>query len=93
MNGNSARHTNPILIHEDEVIPKQWIEHNFLSHNSPASTMARNLNLDGHNNSYLRATEQNHHAATKGYADTKLSLLGGDMQGGIGGWKQDFTLG
>jgi len=28
--------------------------------------------------------EQNHHAATKGYADTKLSFLGGSMQGGIG---------
>jgi len=28
--------------------------------------------------------EQNHHTATKGYADTKLSRLGGDTQGGIG---------
>jgi len=84
MNGNSVRHTNPTLIHEDEVVPKQWIENNILSRNSPASTMPRNLNMDGHNISYLRAPEQNHHAATKGYADTKLSCLGGDMQGGIG---------
>ena len=33
---------------------------------------------------YLGAPEQNHHAATKGYADTKLSLLDGSMQGVIG---------
>jgi len=46
--------------------------------------MARDFNMDGHHISYLGAPEQNHHAATKGYADTKLSLLGGDMQGGIG---------
>jgi len=84
MNGNSVRHTNPTPIHEDEVVPKQWIDNSFLSRNSSASTMARNLNMNGHNISYLRAPEQNHHAATKGYADTKLSLLGGDMQGGIG---------
>ena len=45
--------------------------------------MARDLNMDTHHISYLGAPEQNHHAATKGYADTKLSLLGGDMQGGI----------
>jgi len=79
-NGNSVRHTNPTPIHEDEVVPKQWIENNFLSRNSPASTMARNLNMDGHNVSYLRAPEQNHHAASKGYANTKLSLLGGDSK-------------
>ena len=58
MNGNSVRHTNPTLIHEDEVVPKQWIENNILSRNSPASTMPRNLNKDGHNISYLRAPEQ-----------------------------------
>jgi len=46
--------------------------------------MARDLNMDGNHISYLRAPEQNHHAATKGYADMNLSLLGGDMQGGIG---------
>ena len=46
--------------------------------------MARDLNMDGHHISYLRAPEQNHHAASKGYTDTKLSLQGGDMQGGIG---------
>ena len=32
----------------------------------------------------FRLHSPDHHAATKGYADTKLSLLGGDMQGGIG---------
>jgi len=46
--------------------------------------MAKDLNMDGNHISYLGAPEQNHHAATKGYADTKLSLLGGSMQGGIG---------
>jgi len=46
--------------------------------------MARDLNMDGRHVSYLREPEQNHHAVTKGYADTKLSLLGGDMQEGIG---------
>jgi len=46
--------------------------------------MERDLNMDGNHVSYLRALEQNHHAATKEYADTKLSRLGEDMQGGIG---------
>jgi len=46
--------------------------------------MAKDLNVDGNHISYLGAPEQNHHAATKGYADTKLPLLGGSMQGGIG---------
>ena len=84
MNGNSVRHINTIPIHEDEVVPKQWIENNFLNRYSPASTMARDLNMDGNLVSYLRAPEQNHHAATKGYADTKLSRSGGDMEGEIG---------
>jgi len=42
------------------------------------------LNIDGYHVSYLKAPEQSHLAVTKGYADTKLSLLGGDMQGWIG---------
>ena len=46
--------------------------------------MALDLNMDGRHVSYLRSPEQNHHTATKGYADTKLSLLGGDMREGIG---------
>jgi len=46
--------------------------------------MAIDLNMDGRHVSYLGAQEQNHHVVTKGYADTKLSLLGGDMQGDIG---------
>jgi len=45
--------------------------------------MAKDSNMDGNHVSYLRAPEQNHHAVTKGYADMKLSLLGGDMRGGI----------
>jgi len=45
--------------------------------------MARDSNMDGNHISYLRAPEQNHHAATKGYADRKLSHLGGSMQGEI----------
>ena len=66
------------------MVPKQWIEENFLNRYSLASTMARDLNMDTHRISYLGAPEQNHHAATKGYPDTKLSLLGGDMRGEIG---------
>jgi len=46
--------------------------------------MERDLNMDGRHVSYLKEPEQSHHAVTKGYADTKLSLLGGDMQGEIG---------
>ena len=46
--------------------------------------MAKDLNMDGNHISYLGAPEENHHAVTKGYADTKLSLLGGSMQEGIG---------
>jgi len=46
--------------------------------------MAKDLNMDGNDISYLGAPEQNHRVATKGYADTKLSLLDGSMQGGIG---------
>jgi len=84
MGQHSIRNINPNPQNEDEVAPKQWIENNFLNHNSPASTMARDLNMDTHHISYLGAPEQNHHAVTKGYADTKLSLLGGDTQGGIG---------
>jgi len=73
-------HSNPQ--HEDEVVPKQWIEENFLNRYSSASTMAKDLNMN--HISYLGAPEQNHHAATKGYTDTKLLHLGGSMQGGIG---------
>jgi len=84
MNGNSIRHINPTPIHEDEVVPKQWIENNFLNRYSPASNMARDLNMDGRFMSYLRSPEQNHHAVTKGYADSKLSRSGGDIEGDIG---------
>jgi len=84
MSGNSIRHINLTPAHEDEVILKQWIKENFLNHYSPALTMAKDLNMDGNLVSYLRVPEQNHHAVTKGYADTKLLLLGGSMQGGIG---------
>jgi len=80
MSGHSIRHTNPSPIHRDEVVPKQWIENIFLNRSSPASTMARDLNVDGHQVTYLKAPEHNHHATTKGYADTKLLLPGGDMR-------------
>jgi len=83
MNGNSVRHINPSPIHEDEVVPKQWIENNFLNRYSPASTMSRDLYMDGRFVLYLRLPEQNHHAATKGYTDAKLSRSGGEMQGDI----------
>ena len=44
------------------MVPKQWIEEIFLNRNSPASTMARDLNMDTHHISYQGAPEQNHHA-------------------------------
>ena len=46
--------------------------------------MAGDLYMDGHQISYLKAPEHDHMAATTKYADTKLSILGGTMQGGIG---------
>jgi len=46
--------------------------------------MARDLNMDGYVMSYVKSPEQNHHAATKGYADMKLSHSGGDMQDDVG---------
>ena len=84
MREHRIRDINPNPQNEDELVPKQWIEEKFLNRYSPASTMARDLNMDTHHTSYLGASEQNHHAATKGYADTKLSLMGGCMQGVIG---------
>ena len=84
MGGHSIRKINPNPQNEDKLVPKRWLEEIFLNRYSPASTMARDLNTDTHHISYLGAPEQNHHAATKGYADTKLSLLGGSMQGDIG---------
>ena len=66
------------------MVSKQWIENNFLNRYSPASTMERDLNMDGRFVSYLRSPEQNHQAVTKRYADTKLSRSGWDMQGDIG---------
>jgi len=83
MNQYSIRYINSNPQNEDVVVPKQWIEEIFLNRYSPASTMARDLNMDGNLVSYLGAPEQNHHTATKGYADMKLSLLGGGMQGDI----------
>jgi len=79
MDQHSIRNINSNPQNEDEVVPKQWIEEKFLNHYSPASTMAKELNMDGNLVSYLRVPEQNHHTSTKGYPDTKLPLLGGDM--------------
>jgi len=84
INQHSIRNINPNPQNEDGLVPKWWIEENFLNRYSPVSTMAIDLNMDAHHVSYLRAPEEIHHAATKGYADTKLLLLGGDMQGEIG---------
>jgi len=83
MNGHSVRNVNQNPIHEDEVVLKQWIEEHFLDRYSPASKMARDLNMDAHQVTYLKEPEHDHRAATKGYADAKLSFLGGDMQGDI----------
>jgi len=71
MGEHSIRNINPNPQNEDELVPKQWIEENFLNRYNPASTMAVDLNMDGRHVSYLREPEQNHHAVTKGYADTK----------------------
>jgi len=84
MGEHRIRNINSNPQNEDEVVPKQWIEENFLNRYTSASTMAKDLNMDGNHISYLGAPEENHHAVTKGYADTKLSLLGGSMQEGIG---------
>jgi len=92
MGGHSIRTINSNPQNEGEVVPKQWIEENFLNRYSPASTMAKDLNMDWKLVSYLRAPEQNHHAATKGYADTKMSLLCGNMQGGLGWLETGFHI-
>ena len=42
----SIRNINSNPQNEDEVVPKQWIENNFLNRCSPASTMARDLCMD-----------------------------------------------
>jgi len=84
INQHSIRNINSNPQNEDEVVPKQWIEENFLNRNSPASTMARDLNKDTHHISYLGVPEKNHHTATKAYADTKLSLLGEVCREGLG---------
>ena len=92
MGEHSIRNINSNPQNEDEVFPKRWIEENFLNRYSTASTMAKNLNMDGNHISYIGAPEQNHHAATKEYADTKLSLLGGSMQGGLGWLETAFHI-
>jgi len=83
MGGHSVRNVNQNPQNEDELVLKKWIEENFLNHYNPALTMVRDLNMDGSLVPYLGAPEQNHQAVTEGYADTKLSLLGGDMLGEI----------
>ena len=45
MDQHSIRNINSNPQNEDEVVPKQWIEDNFLNRYSPASTMARDLNM------------------------------------------------
>ena len=62
---HNIRNINSNPENEDEVVPKQLIEENVLNRKSPASNMARDLNMDGNHVSYLRAPEQNHHAARK----------------------------
>jgi len=46
--------------------------------------MPGDLNMDVHQLLFLKDLTQSHNAATKGYVDSKLSLLGGDLQGGTG---------
>ena len=55
--------------------------------------MAGDLNMDMHQLLFLKYPTQSHNAATKGYVDLKLLLLGGDLQGGIGiGRKPNFVF-
>ena len=84
MGEHRIRKINSNPQNEDEVVPKQWIEKKILNRYSSALIMAKDLNMDGIRISYLGVPEQNHHAATKGCTDTKLSLLGRSVQGGIG---------
>ena len=80
------RNVNQNPIHEDEVVPKQWIEEHFLSRHGGASTVASDLNMDANQVIFLKEPEDRHHAATKGYADTKLLIFGGEM-------RNDLSLG
>jgi len=57
MGEHRIRNKNPNSQNENELVPKQWIEENFLNRYSPASTMARDLNMDTHHISYLGAPE------------------------------------
>jgi len=84
MIGHSIKNSNPNPMHGDELVPKQWIENNFLSRDSPASTMAGDLNSDGHQITYLKEPERNHHGVTKGDVNTRLSLEGGNLRGDLG---------
>jgi len=45
MGEHRIRNINPNPQNEDELVPKQWIEENFLNRYSPASTMARDLSI------------------------------------------------
>jgi len=65
MGEHSIRNINPNPQNEDEVVPKQWIENNFLNRYSPASTMAVDLNMGSNHVSYLKTQEQNQHPATQ----------------------------
>jgi len=49
----SNRNINPNPTHENELVPKQWIETHFVSRDSPVSTMAGDLYTDDHQISYL----------------------------------------
>jgi len=58
MDQHSIGNINSNPQNEDEVVPKQWVEENFLNRYSHASTMARDVNMDGNLVSYLRAPEK-----------------------------------
>ena len=46
--------------------------------------MPGDLHMDVHQLLFLKDPTQSHNAVTKGYVDSKLSLLGGNLQGGVG---------
>ena len=92
MDQHSISNINPNPQNEDEVVSKQWIEEIFLNRNSAASTVSRDFNMDGNHVLYLKAPEQNHHAVTKEYADTKLSLSVEVCREGLGWLEIGFHI-
>jgi len=80
----SIRNINPNPTNLHELVPKQWIVTQFVSRDSPVSTMAGDLYMDDHQISYLTDPQQSHHVSTKRYAHMKLLIFAGHMKESIG---------